>query len=1150
MNFVNLIKQSYQFSCEKMPKFALILQLSALLSVFTACSSASGGNLPSSLTLYERALNDASKIIDLNGDPLPDAAAYFEHITNDIGEITGGTLVIETVINACADLPCADTGANIGMLVITKDDTIFTITDFENFTNAGTTATLDIPDQEGAISTQNVDLGNITISDKDANIVVSYTVTATYTGTPVTDIIAKAGGIATLLPPASINIDFGDRGESDNAILSWENDVLTIVDIPNLDNNTAMGTVTTMLATPNLLPAGFSLTTASAQFSNPDGTGEDTLTVPNAFTIAEDTDVQNSVSYTLFINLLATPAVFLTAEDLSITITDTRGTPHNITSAQLQIDQFDDAPSVTITAAAGILNFNEEIAALGLNIGTADFADVPDSIISIDAAEINASFNDPTGTETETLDLGSIIAIENSASTTYTLELVLATSYNILLGTEVIPDVGTSSSSPYTTIPACTKPPSSVFTIAADSTTNFLDEVSAGIYYYYSYIDLTYNTHAPVLTAADDSVLNFLTTIAIAKCNTFADGDGTLDNPWEIDNDIRLDLMSRIVNDDSAYKDDHYVLTADIDMGIPEAPWAEDSTHPQANTNGFIPIGKTNRFSGQLDCAYNANPYAISSLYISNAGGSQLGLFGFLTNGAVIINCTLSDPKLTGYQYTGGFAGYVHVSNNTSKSVVMSSNTITGGSITTKSHYAGGIAGYVKNSNSGDDYSIVMNSNTITDVSITAKSNYAGGIAGRLIRNNSSSISLDNNSVSGGSFTAAKYAGGIAGEAYQASLSNNSLSGGSVTANYFAGGIVGQMQKSTLSDSRVSNATITVNTSSAGGIAGKTWSVNYSSSVTLSNNIVSDSTIRGTDHTGGIVGMVYNYSSSGATVTLINNIVSNNTIEAYSQDAGGIAGYVTNRKQGTINISTNTVSDTSVLASNRAGGIAGVIRNSNTDTLISSSSVTGGSITANQNKSNYAGGVVGSVYDNNSSTLIISNMFIATTVNGKINGGVMGVSRAGEITNSVFFGKLNDNSGKGTGILASNTALSKINNSYAVTKATGTSTYGLSPTGVTVSSSYYDSTLTTGANDDLTGTRAQNTSALQTPTAPPTVGSGDVYDGWDANNWDFGAAQQYPMLKGLPLTAAEQCQAADVALGDDVTLNCDVNTGSGAGYVD
>ncbi len=345
---------------------------------------------------------------------------------------TTGTIAISGLTNVCAAPPCANAEANIGTLALSNDAVVFTVTDFGDFANNDGTATLIIPDQVSATQLLSVALGNITVANIGADA-ITYTITAAYSSTPVTELIANVGGISALLPPAAATVTLGSSGAGDNAILSWENDVLTIVNIPNLSGNTEAGMVT--LPTPSLLPAGFYISSTSYPFTDPVGTDDANINDDAAFTIAEGdpgdgteqnpptiTD-NNSNVYGLNINFGATPPVILSATDLSIIVTDTRGIDHSIASAQLRVVQYDANPSVTITAVADIRNFNEAITALGLRDGTVMLAAATGSSISIDITDIETTFVDAAGTESITLDLGSFSATENSSSTTYTFML-------------------------------------------------------------------------------------------------------------------------------------------------------------------------------------------------------------------------------------------------------------------------------------------------------------------------------------------------------------------------------------------------------------------------------------------------------------------------------------------------------------------------------------------------------------------------------------------------------------------------------------------------------------------------------------------------------------------------------------------------------
>ncbi len=122
------------------------------------------------------------------------------------------------------------------------------------------------------------------------------------------------------------------------------------------------------------------------------------------------------------------------------------------------------------------------------------------STFSIDTANLITTFSEPAGTETVTLDLGTFNAVEDIKLTSYDFSLVLVTTYNLMLDTEVIADMETSASAPYV-IAACTNPATAIFTIDADGNTNDQhDIVLTPTNYYYDTAAAANNTNAIILT--------------------------------------------------------------------------------------------------------------------------------------------------------------------------------------------------------------------------------------------------------------------------------------------------------------------------------------------------------------------------------------------------------------------------------------------------------------------------------------------------------------------------------------------------------------------------------------------------------------------------------------------------------------------------
>lgn len=130
--------------------------------------------------------------------------------------------------------------------------------------------------------------------------------------------------------------------------------------------------------------------------------------------------------------------------------------------------------------------------------------------------------------------------------------------------------------------------------------------------------------------------------------SSFAGGDGTEQNPYQISNAAELAYLAKIVNTQSTapeYK--YYVLTDNINLGYSE----------------WTPIGifdnENQYFCGSLD----GNGYTISDLYISNVNANYIGLFGRAKD-SCFKNITLAGTieGIRAYSnvgpYIGGMCGY------------------------------------------------------------------------------------------------------------------------------------------------------------------------------------------------------------------------------------------------------------------------------------------------------------------------------------------------------------------------------------------------------------------------------------------------------------------------------------------------------------
>jgi hypothetical protein len=220
------------------------------------------------------------------------------------------------------------------------------------------------------------------------------------------------------------------------------------------------------------------------------------------------------------------------------------------------------------------------------------------------------------------------------------------------------------------------------------------------------------------------------------------EGDGTIENPYQIDNIAHLIWIGA----DVTRWDKHYIQTSNIDASV--------TTHWD---DGWKPIGNhLIHFTG----TYNGNGFMIDGLFIDRQHGDYQGLFGYIRE-ATITNLSLVNIELSGKSYVGGLAGY----NDSS----LISSCYTKGNVSGLS-YVGGLVGY--------------NFGTIKECfsrGFVNGNDYLGGLIG----SNSSSV---DDSYSRCNVTGNSYIGGLIGSNF--STVNNSFSTGIVSGNYIKGGLI------------------------------------------------------------------------------------------------------------------------------------------------------------------------------------------------------------------------------------------------------------------------------------------------------------------------------------------------------------------------
>jgi len=179
---------------------------------------------------------------------------------------------------------------------------------------------------------------------------------------------------------------------------------------------------------------------------------------------------------------------------------------------------------------------------------------------------------------------------------------------------------------------------------------------------------------------------------------SFAGGDGTASNPYQIANASQLAIMSkkaRSQETDSA----HYKLIADIDLSGHE--WEPIGWQRQYYFRGKFDGGlhtisnmkillRYDELYGLISCVYGGR---VEKVIIQNANIRQTGAYvktgaiaGLLDAGGVIENCIVKNSTLEATNILGGIVGWLWNSNITNCLVI--NNTIK------SSIYAGGLFGY------------------------------------------------------------------------------------------------------------------------------------------------------------------------------------------------------------------------------------------------------------------------------------------------------------------------------------------------------------------------------------------------------------------------------------------------------------------------
>ena len=285
------------------------------------------------------------------------------------------------------------------------------------------------------------------------------------------------------------------------------------------------------------------------------------------------------------------------------------------------------------------------------------------------------------------------------------------------------------------------------------------------------------------------------------KSITFAGGDGTINNPYQIATAAQLDMIR-----DYLQASLYYQLVDDINLA--------DDIYLGEYTN-WKPIGgEDSPFYGTLD----GNGHRITGLTINRPNENYVGLFGRIGLGSSITNMKLANVNAIGYWVVGGLVGK---NDGSITNVMLEDVQITG------SWLVAGLAG--------------VNTGTISHSAVTGNVNGSDTVGGLVGENDTTTAEILNSyaivDVSGedciGGLVGRVLHGGAISSSYATGSVNGTRSnvGGLVGAN----GLNGDYPGGTISNSYTTGLVTGAGVDNVGGLVGLNLA-------TVSNSFYSDST--------------------------------------------------------------------------------------------------------------------------------------------------------------------------------------------------------------------------------------------------------------------------------------------------------------------
>ncbi len=400
-------------------------------------------------------------------------------------------------------------------------------------------------------------------------------------------------------------------------------------------------------------------------------------------------------------------------------------------------------------------------------------------------------------------------------------------------------------------------------------------------------------------------------------------GSGTVSDPYLINSAGDLELLATNVNSGNPYSGAYFLVTEDIDLSG-YANWTSIGSRNDSQNS-------RNPFQGVFD----GDGRTISGLTITD--GSYLGLFGYVSNGAVLREVHLSVVNISSSSsnYIGGLAGLVDAA---SGSVVIescsASGTVSEGS-GSGTKYVGGLVGFVNAGISGSAITI-RDCYSGSDVS---GSYSVGGLVGSVDAGSSSSVITIQGCSASGEVSGSRRAGGLVGHV-------NASSGSGITildccergavCSYLScdvGGLVGYAYASSGSDITIQGCSARGSVSgyeNVGGLVGYAYTSGSESSVIV-RDCSASSEVDGPRTVGGLVGLA-DAETSGSVVT-IQNCSSSGKVSRGQHEGGGLIGKVYARTSGSV-ITIQDCFSTGEVTGSGSGGLIGLVESGNSGAVV------------------------------------------------------------------------------------------------------------------------------------------------------------------------------------------------------------------------